>query len=179
MQIRFGPCLLELRQGDITDQSVDAIVNAANAELAGGSGVNGAVQRVGGPAIMADTSRLYPDGCPTGSAVVSTAGQLPSRYIFHAVGPVWGGGRQGEEDLLRSAYTTCLELAIQHECTSIAFPAISAGVYGYPADLAANHSLSAVRNFLVERKAPQHVRFVLFSEGMYGAYALALDEIIE
>jgi O-acetyl-ADP-ribose deacetylase (regulator of RNase III) len=179
MQIRFGPCLLELQQGDITEQSVDAIVNAANSELAGGGGVDGAIHRVGGSKIMSETNRLYPDGCPTGSAVATTAGELSARFVFHAVGPVWGGGRKGEQELLQSAYKTCLELATQNECESIAFPAISAGVYGYPADLAATHSLTAVRDFLIENKAPQCVRFVLFGEGMYGAYSLALDEMIE
>lgn len=179
MQIRFGDCLLELQQGDITQQTTDAIVNAANSALAGGGGVDGAIHKVGGPTIMDETDRLYPDGCPTGTAVASAAGDLPSRFVFHAVGPIWAGGRQNEEALLKSAYQQCLELAIEHNCSSIAFPALSTGAFNYPADRAANHSLEIVREFLIEHKSPSQVVFVLFSQGMYGAYSRALDSLIE
>lgn len=178
MQINFGPCLLELRRGDITDQPTDAIVNAANAALAGGGGVDGAIHRTAGAAVMAETQQKYPDGCPTGSAVATGAGNLPNKRIFHAVGPIWAGGRKDEQSLLQSAYRSCLELAIDNDCQSIAFPAISTGAYNYPADLAATHSLEAVRDFLIEQKKPELVRFVLFSEGLYGAFAFALDELI-
>src|SRR5262245_4867885 len=110
---------IELVQGDITLQEVDAIVNAANSRLAGGGGVDGAIHRRGGPAIMRETSERYPDGCPTGSAVVSAAGNLAARHVFHAVGPFWSGGGRGEAELLASAVRRSLELAIEHGCKSI------------------------------------------------------------
>lgn len=176
MQIQFGSCLLELSQGDIVQQPTDAIVNATDADLAAVDG--GAVHDHGGPGIVEEIKRHYPDGCEVGNAVATMAGDLPCRCVFHAVGPVWGGGRKEEKNALQSAYRSCLRLAIQYRCDSIAFPAISTGTFGYPADLAASHSLEAVRDFLIERKAPGQVRFVLATEGMYGAYARALDELI-
>jgi O-acetyl-ADP-ribose deacetylase len=175
MLARLGESRIELVIGDITRQQVDAIVNAANSQLAGGGGVDGAIHRAGGPTIMAETSRLYPDGCPSGHAVASTAGQLSARYVFHAVGPVWRGGRQGEPELLASAYRRCLELAIEHDCESVAFPAISTGVYGYPMDLAAEHAIASIREFLAARGRPGLVRFVLFSQGAYGAFARVIE----
>src|SRR5580658_5433746 len=103
MRVLIGPCTVELQQGDITSQAIDAIVNAANSQLAGGGGVDGAIHRRGGPAIMAETTKRYPQGCPTGSAVISTAGALSARYVIHAVGPVWRGGNSGEAELLAAA----------------------------------------------------------------------------
>jgi O-acetyl-ADP-ribose deacetylase (regulator of RNase III) len=128
---------------------------------------------------MNETDVRYPKGCPTGSAVATAAGNLPAKYIFHAVGPVWNGGQSGEPDLLRSAYRRCLELAALHDCESVAFPAISTGVYGYPMDLAAEDSLSAVRDFLVEHRRPPLVRFVLFGEGAYAAFSRVLESMAE
>ena len=177
MIVQFGDCRVELVQGDITQQQVDAIVNAANADLAGGGGVDGAIHREAGPVLMQETRKKFPKGCATGSAVATAAGQLHTRFVFHAVGPVWQGGRQGEPELLRSAYRRCLELAIEHDCQSIAFPAISTGVYGYPVDMATEASLSAVRDFLAEHGKPTHVRFVLFSEGHYGAFSRFLESL--
>ncbi|MBM81371.1 MAG: O-acetyl-ADP-ribose deacetylase [Planctomycetaceae bacterium] len=177
MIVQFGDCRIELVQGDITQQEVDAIVNAANSALMGGSGVDGAIHRVGGPSIMAETDSLYPNGCPTGSAVPSTAGNLSAKYVLHAVGPVWHGGTKGESEMLASAYRTCLELAVQNGCKSIAFPALSTGVYGYPMDLAAEQSLSVAREFLIEKKKPSVVRFVLFGDGAYGAFARVLESL--
>jgi O-acetyl-ADP-ribose deacetylase (regulator of RNase III) len=168
---------LELHQGDITAQAVDAIVNAANSHLAGGGGVDGAIHRRGGPAIMAETDARYPDGCPTGSAVISTAGNLGARHVIHAVGPVWGGGRRGEADLLAGAYRRSLELAIEHDCRSIALPALSTGAYGYPMDLAARVALATAIEFLRQHGRPELVRFVLFDGGAYGAFAAALEEL--
>src|SRR5262245_4333127 len=136
---------IELVQGDITVQEVDAIVNAANSELAGGGGVDGAIHRAAGPILMQQTDERYPQGCPTGSAVPTDGGRLKARYVFHAVGPVWRGGTANEADLLASAFRRCLELAVEHACDSVAFPAISTGVYGYPKDLAAAVSLGATR----------------------------------
>lgn len=179
MKVNICGCSLQLVQGDLTDQSVDAIVNAANAQLAGGSGVDGAIHRVGGPDIMADTQKRYPEGCPTGSAVDSVAGHLSAKYVFHAVGPVWKGGREGEPELLSSVYRSCLKLAVQHGCKSIAFPAISAGAYGYPLDLAANVALKTCIDFQKWHKAPADLRFVLFSEGVYGAWARSLEAQVE
>jgi O-acetyl-ADP-ribose deacetylase (regulator of RNase III) len=165
---------LELVQGDITDQRLDAIVNAANRHLAGGGGVDGAIHRRGGPAIMEDTRQRYPQGCPTGSAVISAAGNLPAKYVIHAVGPVWRGGRSGEADLLRSAYRTALELARSHECRSVALPALSAGAYGYPLPDAAQIALATAADFLQQPGCVELVRFVLYSEEVLTAFAAAL-----
>jgi O-acetyl-ADP-ribose deacetylase (regulator of RNase III) len=162
MFVSIGPCRLELLQGDLTCQQVDAIVNAANSQLAGGGGVEGAIHRAAGPEVMRETNQLYPAGCPTGSAVATCGGRLPARFVFHAVGPIWHGGQQGEPDLLAGAHRRCLELAIEHHCQSLAFPAISTGVYGYPKREAAQVALQTVGSFLCEFQQPRVVRFVLF-----------------
>jgi O-acetyl-ADP-ribose deacetylase (regulator of RNase III) len=177
MRLPIANRLIELRQGDITDECVDAIVNAANAHLAGGGGVDGAIHRRGGPEIMAETARRYPEGCPTGSAVITGAGELPARYVIHAVGPRWRGGNRGEAELLADAYRRSLELALAHGCRSIALPALSTGAYGYPLDQACRVALAVTRQFLVENALPELVRFVLFGAGAYGAFAAALDEL--
>jgi O-acetyl-ADP-ribose deacetylase (regulator of RNase III) len=169
---------LELVLGDITQQRVDAIVNAANSRLAGGGGVDGAIHRAGGPAIMEETRRRYPDGCPTGSAVISTAGNLQVKYVIHAVGPVWGGGARGEEALLVSAYRTALQLAAAHGCRSIAMPALSTGAYRYPVDEAARAALQTAAAYLNGRDDEQPlavVRFVLFSQEVLSAFEGALQ----
>jgi O-acetyl-ADP-ribose deacetylase len=178
MQVTIQGQKLELHQGDITDQQTDAIVNAANQHLAGGGGVDGAIHRRGGPEIMAETRRRYPQGCPTGSAVISGGGQLPARYVIHAVGPVWRGGRQNEPELLAGAYRRSLELAVENGCKRIAFPSLSTGAYGYPLDLASRVALAVVRDFLTEQAAPELVRFILFGAGAYGAFAAALEELL-
>lgn len=175
MRVELQGRFLELVQGDITYQQVDAIINASNARLAGGGGVDGAVHRRGGPAIMAETERRYPRGCPTGSAVISGAGELPARYVIHAVGPMWQGGQQGEDELLAGAYRAALELASQHDCASVAAPALSCGVYGYPIDLASRIALGTTRDFLLQDANVRLVRFVLFGEGAYGAFSAALE----
>ncbi len=125
---------ISLKQGDITRIAVDAMANAANSALAGGGGVDGAIHRAGGSAIMAelDVIRAKAGGCPTGSAVATTAGRLPAKYVFHAVGPVWRDGRHGEPELLAGCYRKCLELATERGVGTISFPAISTGIYGYP-----------------------------------------------
>lgn len=179
MQVHFGPCTIELVQGDITQQAVDAVVNAANARLAGGGGVDGAIHRAAGPQLMQETREKYPDGCSPGSAVATGAGKLNARYVFHTVGPVWGGGNRGEADVLRSAYHTCLQLALDHECDSIAFPAVSTGVYAYPVDQAAEISLTTARDFLTEHGRPRLVRFVLFDAGTYGAFSRLLEAMVD
>jgi len=156
---------------------VDVIVNAANAQLAGGGGVDGAIHRRGGPEIMRDTDARYPHGCPTGSAVISTAGQLDAKHVIHAVGPVWGGGQRGEAELLAAAYRRSLELAVEHGCRSVALPALSTGAYRYPMDQAARVALSTALDFLSENGRPELIRFVLFDAGAYGAFAAALEEL--
>ncbi len=176
MQVTINGQTLELHQGDITDQQVSAIVNAANSRLAGGGGVDGAIHRRAGPAIMEETDRRYPDGCPTGSAVISGAGNLPCDYVIHAVGPVWSGGQRGEEELLAGAYRRCLELAVENNCESIALPSLSTGAYRYPIDLAARTALRTAIDFLNEHGRPSLVRFVLFDAGAYGAFSAALEE---
>jgi len=178
-ELRIGSCKIELQQGDITDQVVDAIVNAANSRLAGGGGVDGAIHRRGGPAIMAETKAKYPQGCPTGSAVITGAGNLSAKYVIHAVGPVWRGGDQGEAELLASAYRSALRLAVEHHCQSVAFPALSAGAYGYPLDQAAAIALKTVADFLREHQAPPLVRFVLFDSRTFGVFAAKLAELAE
>lgn len=175
MVVVFNECRLELVLGDITEQRVDAIVNAANSALAGGGGVDGAIHRAAGPDVMTETSTRYPEGCPTGAAVATGGGQLPIKYLFHAVGPVWRGGGQGEPRQLTSAYHSCLELAATHRCRSVAFPAISTGVYGYPMDLAAEIAIGTVRNYFESKGQPATVKFVLFDRGAYGAFSRVLE----
>jgi O-acetyl-ADP-ribose deacetylase (regulator of RNase III) len=167
---------LELVLGDITAQEVDAIVNAANSRLMGGGGVDGAIHRAGGPSIMAETDRLYPDGCATGSAVITSAGNLSAKYVIHAVGPVWSGGHRGEEKLLASAYRTSLELAASKNCRSIAMPALSTGAYRYPIDAAARVAVHTAGDFLAglgENDSLRLVRFVLFSHDILQAFEAA------
>jgi O-acetyl-ADP-ribose deacetylase (regulator of RNase III) len=168
---------LELVKGDITEQAVDALVNAANSRLAGGGGVDGAIHRRGGPEIMRETARRYPDGCPTGSAVISGAGKLPAKYVIHAVGPVWRGGGRGEPDLLRSAYRAALDLAREHGCRGVALPSLSTGAYGYPIDQAARIALAVASEFLAEDGLPELVRFVLFGAEALAAFEGALAEL--
>ncbi len=154
---------IELVEGDITAIPADAIVNAANSALAGGGGVDGAIHRAGGSEVMADLEARYGRDrtCPTGSAVVSAAGQLPARWVVHAVGPVWRGGRAGEPDLLASADRTSLQLAAQHGARTVTVPAISLGIYGYPHGLGARVALEAVVEHLAADTPIQRVTFVL------------------
>jgi len=177
MQVSIHGRTLELTQGDITQQQVDALVNAANSRLAGGGGVDGAIHRHGGPEIMAELSRRYAEGCQTGSAVITAAGNLPARYVIHAVGPVWQGGLSGESQLLAGAYQRSLELAAEHGCAQVALPAISCGVYGYPVDLASQIALLTTRRFLEQDPTVELARFVLFDAGTYGAFARTLEAL--
>src|SRR3974377_2079912 len=142
--------ILRAVAGDITKIPADAIVNAANSALAGGGGVDGAIHRAGGPAIMRELDRIRAEtgGCPTGSAVATGAGKLPAKYVFHAVGPVYGDGNRGEPELLARCYETCLRLAEEREVRTMTFPAISTGVYGYPADEAAKIAVRTVSRIL-------------------------------
>jgi O-acetyl-ADP-ribose deacetylase len=166
---------LELVQGDITGVPVDAIVNAANSGLRGGGGVDGAIHRAGGPSILEQSRRL--GGCPTGDAKATGAGNLPARHVVHAVGPVWNGGGSGEAELLASAHRRSIEVADELGCASVAFPAISTGVYGYPVDRAARVALPAA---MTAAEASDHVRrvvFVLFSDADLGVFRAAASEL--
>ena len=178
MQATIGACKLELVTGDIIRQATDAIVNAANSRLAGGGGVDGAIHRGGGPSIMEETRRHYPQGCPTGDAVVTGSGKLPARCVIHAVGPVWEGGQNQEKSLLASAYRRSLEVAGAQQCASIAFPSLSTGAYAYPLQQAARIALHTVTTYLRLHGRPELVRFVLFDDRTYEAYADALAAIL-
>ena len=171
-ELLVGTTRLSLVQGDITVQQVDAIVNAANAALRGGGGVDGAIHRAGGPAIMAECRRI--GGCPTGEAVRTTAGRLPADHVIHTVGPVWSGGNAGEPDLLASAYRRSLEVAADHGARTVAFPSISTGVYGYPKELAAQTALDTVTAAVADLEIDE-VRFVVFGDDDQGTYERAMQ----
>lgn len=171
----FGTGTLELRRGDITRETVDAIANAANSRLAGGGGVDGAIHRAGGPAIMKECRAI--GGCPTGQTVATTAGRLHAKKVFHTVGPVWSGGGRDEAALLASCYRTSLTLARDMGFESIAFPSISTGVYGYPVEPAAVIALKTIADFLEKNDRPRLVRMVLFDDDTYAAYEAALTSL--
>ncbi len=179
MQRNVNGAVVRLVEGDITRQEVDAIVNAANSRLAGGGGVDGAIHRRGGPAIMEETRRKYPQGCPTGSAVITGAGNLPARWVIHAVGPVYRDGRHGESEQLASAYRRSLELAREHQCRSVAFPSLSTGAYRYPLEQAAQVALQTVIDFLrQDRGSLEEVRFVLFGQEAYERFCRVLEQLL-
>jgi O-acetyl-ADP-ribose deacetylase (regulator of RNase III) len=170
---------IRIERGDITRLAVDAMVNAANSALAGGGGVDGAIHRAGGPTLMQelDAIREREGGCATGSAVVTGAGNLPAKFVFHAVGPVYRDGRRGEAELLASCYRTCMELAVEHGARTISFPAISTGVYGYPSQDAAEIAVRAVRAFLAKSEAIDAVVFVLFDSASEKTYRRLLGRM--
>lgn len=167
---------IEIVQGDITKEHVDAIVNAANARLAGGGGVDGAIHRAGGPAIMAECRTL--GGCDTGDAKITTGGNLPAKHVIHAVGPVYHGGAQGEAELLASCYRRSLEVAVENGLKSIAFAAISCGIYGYPIPDAARIALTTVKTFVESHPQIEVVRFVLFSDDVLKIFRAAAEEVL-
>jgi O-acetyl-ADP-ribose deacetylase (regulator of RNase III) len=174
MEFDYKGRKIEVVRGDITKVAVDAVVNAANEGLRGGGGVDGAIHRAGGPVITEESRRI--GHCPTGKAVITTAGRLPASYVIHAVGPIWHGGERGEADLLKSAYESSLRLAVDHKLGSIAFPSISTGAYGYPIEKAAPVAIKAVLDALDRATTLQRVVFVLRSEGDYEVY---LDNVRE
>lgn len=180
MEKTFSGRVIELVTGDITRQPVDAIVNAANSTLLGGGGVDGAIHRAGGQAII-DECRVIRAGrgeCPTGEAVLTGGGGLPARFVIHAVGPVWRGGDQGEPELLASCYRNSLRIAAERGFQTVAFPSISTGIYGYPVSMAASTALATVASFLsTEPVAPLRVRFVLFDPVTFATYAGALEAL--
>ena len=169
MKVEIGSSTLKLVQGDITREDVDAIVNAANESLLGGGGVDGAIHRAAGPELLAECRTL--NGCETGSAKITRGYKLKARHVIHAVGPVYHDGKRGEPTLLASAYRTCLELASQNQCASVAFPAISTGVYGYPMEDAARVAFRMIVEYLEQHPEIKLVRYVL-----YDARALAVHE---
>lgn len=173
-EVRCGDHVLALAHGDITRFPADAIVNAANSALAGGGGVDGAIHRAGGLAIMAELRRDHPRGTATGTAVVTTAGDLPARWVIHAVGPRWGGGGRGEAALLASAYRAALRLADDKGARSIAFPAISLGIYGYPLDDGAAVAVRTVAEHLRGATGIERATFVLFSDETFAAFVRAI-----
>lgn len=171
---------LEVLKGDITKIPVDAIVNAANNSLLGGGGVDGAIHRAGGSAILEECAKISEKqgGCPTGEAVITTAGNLPAKYVIHTVGPVWKGGNNREEQLLRSCYRNSLKLASDNKVASIAFPNISTGVYRFPKKLAAEIAVNEVKNFLTQNRDIKQVFFVCFDDENYKIYGGMIKCII-
>ena len=175
--IVVGDRRLELVRGDITQERVDAIANAANEALRGGGGVDGAIHRAAGPGMLEELRRRYADGTPTGTAVATDGHDLPARWVLHAVGPIWRGGGQGEEELLAGAYRSCLRLADELGARSLAFPAISMGIYGYPPPAGARVAVETVAEHLRGATQLDLVRFVLFSQETYDLFADALTAL--
>ena len=170
---------LSLIQGDITEQETDAIVNAANSSLMGGGGVDGAIHRAGGPAILEACKKIRDEQgrLPTGQAVITTGGNLPARYVIHTVGPVWYGGVKDERELLESAYRESLKLAVENGCKTVSFPSISTGVYRFPIKGASQVALQAVIDFIKQDESLTEVVFVLFDAETYQTYRETLAEI--
>jgi O-acetyl-ADP-ribose deacetylase (regulator of RNase III) len=174
MERQFGTGTLALLQGDITTVPADAIGNAAKAALAGGGGVDGAIHRAGGPAVMAELRRRFPAGTPTGTAVATGAGALPARWVIHAVGPRWVDGRHDEPRLLADAYRAALQAAVDLGARTLTLPAISAGIYGYPLEEAAAVAVGSVAAMLREGAPLDRVTFVLFSAETLAVFERAL-----
>jgi O-acetyl-ADP-ribose deacetylase (regulator of RNase III) len=167
---------IEVVEGDITKQQVDAIVNAANTTLLGGGGVDGAIHRAAGPELLEECRKL--DGCATGQAKITRGYRLPAKWVIHTVGPVWHGGDRDEDELLGSCYRTCFALAQQHEVRTIAFPSISTGAYGFPMDRAARIAIRETRKFLEENSSLEKVLLVCFGRGAWETYSKALREAL-
>ena len=166
---------IELIDGDITLQQVDAIVNAANNSLLGGGGVDGAIHRAAGPQLLSECRTL--NGCRTGEAKITRGYHLPAKHVLHTVGPVWHGGKADEEHLLENCYRNSLQLAVEHKLKTIAFPSISTGIYGFPIERASRIAVSTVKTFLEEHPALEKVIFVCFGQHDYRVYQDALREI--
>ena len=174
--LSWGKTKIRFVHGDITDQEVDAVVNAANSSLLGGGGVDGAIHRRGGPSILEECKRIrqtaWPDGLPSGKAVATTGGKLKARYVIHTVGPVWSGGGRNEPSILADCYKNSLGIVKSLGLGSVAFPSISTGAYGYPIKEACRTALTTVKDFVEKEGCPREVVFVLFSEGDLDTYVL-------
>jgi len=175
MEVTINKSRVVLVQGDITTETTQAIVNAANSRLAGGGGVDGAIHAAGGPSIMAECRKI--GGCPTGEAVITTGGNLKAQYVIHTVGPIYRGGTHGEEKLLSSAYRKSLELASKKGIRSISFPSISTGAYAYPTRDAARVALKTVVDYLADHPEVELVRFVLFGAVDLEVYEAVLKDL--
>jgi O-acetyl-ADP-ribose deacetylase len=182
MEFKVGNATLKLFKGDITDVEADAIVNAANSTLLGGGGVDGAIHSRGGPKILEECKLLrakeWPDGLPTGNAIITTGGNLKAKHVIHTVGPIWRGGFYDEAKLLRTAYRNSLKLAVAKGLKTVAFPSISTGAYGYPTEEAADVAVAAVKDFLEKEDKIERVIFVLFSDKDFGIYLKAAKTVV-
>ena len=178
MEFKVGNANLQLIKGDITDVEADAIVNAANSTLLGGGGVDGAIHRKGGPKILEECKRIrateWPDGLPTGNAVITSGGNLKAKHVIHTVGPIWRGGFYDEAKLLKQAYWNSLKLAVANGLKTVAFPSISTGAYGYPIEEASRVAVGAVKDFLEKENKLERMIFVLFSERDFEIYLKAV-----
>jgi O-acetyl-ADP-ribose deacetylase (regulator of RNase III) len=181
-EFRVGKAKIQLVLGDITEASVDAIVNAANQSLMGGGGVDGAIHSRGGPTIIEECRQIrksiWPNGLPMGKAVITSGGNLKARHVIHTVGPVWQGGSRGEPVLLANAYANSLRLAVANKLKTVAFPSISTGAYGYPVEKASRIALESTKTFLETRDNIDAVIFYLFSERDFRIYNSVAEEII-
>src|SRR3989304_93187 len=177
MKVNINQSVLELIEGDITEQDTDVIVNAANTSLLGGGGVDGAIHMAGGLKILEECKKL--GGCPTGEARITTGGNLKAKYVIHTVGPIYSGGKQREAELLANAYKNSLSIASKHKLNSVAFPSISTGAYGYPVNEASMVALKTVINYFKTHTDIELVRFVLFGLKAYQAYDKALQELVK
>jgi len=182
MDFKVGSATLQLTRGDITDMETDAIVNAANSSLMGGGGVDGAIHRRGGPQILEECKLIrsteWPDGLPTGKAVITSGGNLKAKYVIHTVGPVWHGGFHVEAELLKQAYRNSLKLAVAKGLKTIAFPSISTGAYGYPIEDASRIAVGTVKDFLEKEDKLERVVFVLFSESDFQVYLRTTESML-
>jgi len=167
---------IEVVEGDITKQAVDAIVNAANTALLGGGGVDGAIHRAAGPELLAECRTL--GGCATGQAKITKGYRLPARFVIHTVGPVWRDGNHGEEELLASCYRSCFALVLRHQIRTLAFPSISTGAYGFPMERAARIAVTETKHFLVQNDVVEKVLLVCFGRSAHDIHARALKEIL-
>ncbi|MFX0182059.1 MAG: O-acetyl-ADP-ribose deacetylase [Candidatus Hodarchaeota archaeon] len=177
MDVTVGTTTIRLIQGDITKEKTDVIVNAANTSLRGGGGVDGAIHRAGGPAILQECIEKYPNGCETGEARITSAGSMDAKWVIHTPGPIWRGGKEGEKKLLRNSYYNSLLLAKEYGARSISFPSISTGIYGYPIENASKVAISTVIDSLSQIEI-QEVHFVLYSTKDYQIYKENLKEIL-
>lgn len=175
MKVNINKSILELIEGDITEQETDAIVNAANTSLLGGGGVDGAIHNAGGPKILEECKKL--GRCPTGEARITTGGNLKARHVIHTVGPIYSGGKQCKSKLLADAYSSSINLASKYKLKSVSFPSISTGAYGYPINEASTIALKTVIDYLKTHTDIELVRFVLYGQKAYQVYEKALQEL--